>query len=263
MLKIKNIILPFICTFLYINYSSAQNGCKVEKVAFKSGEKLSYEVYYHWGVIWANAGHATFAVNNDMLFNKKVFHITGDGSTHKNYDWFYKVRDKYESWVDTATLKPLRYTRNSHEGPTDVYNDTYFHFSKKQAVCYKINKGKTVKDTVKITDCTYDVMTMIYFARCIDYSKYKPDTKIPIQLYLDGELYDKLYIRYVGKEKIKTDLGEFNCIKFKPLLIPGTIFSGGEEMTVWVTDDENKVPVFITTPIVVGEIQVKISELKH
>jgi hypothetical protein len=255
--------LLYIFIFLLPKNFFSQLNCEVEKTVFTPNESLSYEVYYHWGLIWANAGEATFSVNKEDFRGKTVFHLSGVGSTHKNYDWFYKVRDKFESWIDTSTLKPFRYIRNSNEGSTHVYNDNYFYFPRKEASYYRIIKGKTLKDTVKINDCTFDVLTMIYFARCIDYSQYQPDTKIPISLYLDGQVYDKLYIRYVGKEKINTVLGEINCIKFKPLLIAGTIFSGGEEMTVWVTDDEKKIPVFIKTPIVVGEVQVKIKSIRN
>lgn len=241
----------------------AQSDCTPSAIVFRSGETLTYEVYYHWGFVWANAGEAVFALSREPFQDKASFHISGTGTTYKNYDWFYKVRDKFESWVDTASMRPFRYTRNSNEGSTHVYNDNYFNQHANIATCYTIVKGQTKKDTVKINACTFDVMTMIYYARCIDYSQYKPDTKIPISLYLDGEVYNKLYIRYGGKEKIKTAVGEFNCIRFKPLLIPGTIFSGGEEMTVWVTDDERKVPVLIRTPIVVGEVQVKIKTIKN
>ncbi|MGZ3884625.1 MAG: DUF3108 domain-containing protein [Bacteroidia bacterium] len=256
-------LLPYIYFAFAVQLLQGQTACSPNAVVFKPGETMAYEVYYHWGFVWANAGEAVFAVDHDDFQNKRTFHISGTGSTYKNYDWFYKVRDKFESWVDTASLKPFRYVRNSNEGSTHVYNDTYFNYKLGRASCYKLMKGKTIKDTVNINSCTFDVMTMIYYARCIDYSLYKPDTKIPISLYLDGEVYSKLYIRYMGKEKIKTALGEFSCIKFKPLLIPGTIFSGGEEMTVWVTDDERKVPVLIKTPIVVGEVQVKIKAIAN
>jgi hypothetical protein len=214
-------------------------------------------------LIWANAGTAKFSVASDQFRNKKVFHLIGEGTTYPSYDWFFKVRDKFESWVDTASLKPFRYVRNTNEGSTHTYNDSYFNFQRKEVMCYKMIQEKTVKDTIRISACTFDVLTMIYYARCIDYNNYEPDTKIPVSLYLDGEVYDKLYIRYMGKEKIKTALGEIDCIKFKPLLIAGTIFSGGEEMTVWVTDDERKIPVYIKTPIVVGDIQAKIREIKN
>jgi hypothetical protein len=251
------LFLLFVC-----NISFSQNKCDIQKTVFESGESLSYEVYYHWGLIWANAGEATFSVKHEEFAKQKLFHLTGAGTTYKNYDWFYKVRDKFESWVDTLTLKPLRFIRNSNEGSTHIYNDNSFNYQTKQAVCYKLIKGKVKKDSVKIKDCTFDVLSMIYYSRCIDFSQYKAGSKIPISLYLDGQVYDTLYIRYLGPEKIKTDLGEKNCVKFSPLLIPGTIFSGGEGMTVWATNDEKKIPVLIKTPIVVGEIQVKIKSIK-
>lgn len=226
--------------------------------AFNSSESLNYEVYYHWGLIWANAGEANFTIKKQTFRNKNAFYISGTGTTYKNYDWFYKVRDKFESWVDTATLKPIRHIRNTNEGNTKTYNDNYFNGNK--ALCFKIIKNVLKKDSVKVSDCTFDVLTMIYYARCIDYSKYKSGDKIPISLYLDGEVHDSLYIRVLGKQKLKTDIGEKNCIVFSPLLIKGTIFSGGEGMTVWVTDDDKKIPVLIKTPIIVGEIQVKIKK---
>jgi hypothetical protein len=214
-------------------------------------------------LIWANAGEAKFSVKAEDFRDKPSLHFIGEGTTYKSYDWFFKVRDKFESWVDSASLKPFRYIRKTSEGSTHTYNDNYFNFQRKEAVCYRILGEKIQKDTIPLPACTFDVLTMIYYARCIDYSKYQPDTKIPIILYLDGQIYDKLYIRYMGKEKIKTDLGEMSCIKFKPLLIAGTIFSGGEEMTVWVTDDEKKIPVYIKTPIIVGDIQAKIKTIKN
>lgn len=257
----SNLIKFAICIF-FTQSVFAQKSCDINQLAFKSGESIHYEIYYHWGLVWVNAGEANFKILHEQSRNKTIFHITGEGSTYKNYNWFYKVRDRFDSWVDTSTLKPIRYIRNTNEGRTHVYNDNYFNYQIKQAVCYNIKKGKVKKDSVKIGDCTFDVMTMIYYSRCLDYSKYKTGEKIPISLYLDGQVYDTLYIKYLGKETIKTSLGEKKCIKFSPLLISGTIFVGGEGMTVWVTDDRKKIPLLITTPIMVGEIQVKIRDVK-
>ncbi len=74
-------------------------------------------------------------------------------------------------------------------------------------------------------------------------------------MFLDNEVYN-LYIRYLGKETVKTRYGKFNAIKFKPLLVKGTLFEGGEKMTVWVSDDPNHIPLRIESPIVVGSIKV-------
>jgi hypothetical protein len=116
-----------------------------------------------------------------------------------------------------------------------------------------------------IPDCTQDVLSAIYHARNIDFDRYKPGDKIPLTLFLENQVYP-VYIRYLGREKIKTRTGTFNTIKFKPLLIEGTIFKGGEKMEVWVSDDDNRIPVMINTPILVGSIRVLLKSyrnLKH
>lgn len=245
-----------------VGVASGQTNCYVEKIQFSDEEVLEYEVYYDWGPIWVNAARTSFSIKKVEYTKKKLFHIVGEGSTHKTYDWFFKVRDTFQSWIDTSTLKPLRYIRNSREGGTRVYNDSYFNYQNKKVDCYKLVKGKIKKDSLKLKDCTFDVLSMVYYARCINYSNYQVGSKIPISLYLDGEINDTLYIRYLGEEKISSALGEKKCIVFSPLLIKGTIFSGGEGMKVWVTNDEKKIPVLITTPIIVGNIQVKLTKVK-
>jgi hypothetical protein len=100
-----------------------------------------------------------------------------------------------------------------------------------------------------------DVLSSIYFARNIDFDQYKPEDKIRFSMFLDNEVYE-MYIRYLGKETVKTRYGKFKAIKFKPLLIKGTIFEGGEKMTVWVSDDQNRIPVRIESPISVGSVKV-------
>jgi hypothetical protein len=81
-------------------------------------------------------------------------------------------------------------------------------------------------------------------------------------MFLDDEVFN-MYIRYLGKEDIKTRYGKFRAIKFKPLLIKGTIFEGGEKMTVWVSDDANKIPVRIESPITVGSVKVDMMGYKN
>jgi hypothetical protein len=107
----------------------------------------------------------------------------------------------------------------------------------------------------KVPECVQDVLSAIYYARNINYARYKRGDKIPFNMFLDGEVHN-LYVRYLGTEEIKTRYGTFRAIKFSPLLIKGTIFEGGEKMIVWVTNDANRIPVRIESPIVVGSIKV-------
>ena len=81
-------------------------------------------------------------------------------------------------------------------------------------------------------------------------------------MFLDNEVYE-LYIRYLGKTIITTKYGTFNAIKFKPLLVKGTLFSGGEKMVVYVTDDGNHIPIRVESPIVVGSIKVDMMQYNN
>jgi hypothetical protein len=133
------------------------------------------------------------------------------------------------------------------EGGYKKYEDVTFNKATNIAV--------TKQGVYKVPACVQDVVSSIYYARNIDFNKYKPGDKIPFTLFLDRELFS-MYIRYVGKETVKTKYGKFRAIKIKPLLIKGTIFQGGEKMTVWISDDNNKIPVRIESPISVGSIKV-------
>ena len=144
-----------------------------------------------------------------------------------------------------------------HEGGSYLFDDYYFNFKKQKVFTVSKRDKKEAKlDSMKITPCTFDVQTIIYYSRCVDFSKYKVNDTIPFDLFLDGKL-EHVYIRYLGKAVFDSkQTGKYNCIKFKPLLIKGSIFSGGENMVVWVTDDKNKIPVYVETKIIVGSVKV-------
>jgi Protein of unknown function (DUF3108) len=254
-----------ITSLLYLVASCAitQGQCVPNKIGFAPGEKINYEVYYHWGMIWANAGDAEFAVEKDVFAGKPVYHLIGGGSSKKNWDWFFKVRDRFDSWVDMEQLKPLRYIRKTTEGGNVTHNDSYFYQGTKKIHVHNYSnpKAKTY-DTLSITPCLFDVMTMIYYARTLDFSNAQIGYTLPYSMYLDGKIYPDLNIKYLGKEKITCVLGDVNCIKFSPKLIPGTIFKAGQGMIVWVTDDDLHLPVKIETPIVVGEVLIKLKTFK-
>jgi len=247
MLNLKNIV--FIAGLLiFSGHLRAQNDfCSSRNNSFKDGEKLIFRVFYNMGFIWINAGNVLFNTKLEEIKGHKVYHITGNGKTAKSYEWFYKVKDKYETYIDKETMLPERFVRHVNEGGTKIDQDVTFNHKKKEAT--------SDKKVYTITKCTQDVLSAIYFARNIDYNKYSPGDKIPFEMFLDDKLYS-LYIKYVGKEEIKTKMGVYTAIKIVPLLIEGTIFKGGEKMTVWVTDDENHLPLRIESPILVGSIKV-------
>jgi len=254
-------------SLLFISSSSSPEkhpaDCIVENDSFSSGEEVVYQASYNWGFIWLNAGQVVFKVEKSDYKGKPCYHLSGNGGTYPSYDWIFKVRDRFESWVDTSTLKPMRYLRDISEGGRTYYNECFYNFTKLKAYCVTKEKKNAARlDTVGIAPCSFDPITMIYYSRTIDYTKYKPNDTIPISLFLDNKIYP-LYIRYLGKEKIKLDDKQtFNCIKFSPLLVEGTLFKGGEGMTVWATDDKNQIPLYIEAPILVGTVKAKLMSWK-
>ena len=120
----------------------------------------------------------------------------------------------------------------------------------------------STKGVFKIPGCIQDVISATYYARNINFNSYKPGDRIPFDMFLDDEIYH-LYLRYMGKETIKTRYGKFRAIKFKPLLIKGTMFEGGEKMNVWVSDDPNHLVLRVESPISVGSVKVDMMGYKN
>ncbi|MBS1615223.1 MAG: DUF3108 domain-containing protein [Bacteroidetes bacterium] len=238
--------------------AAAQNEfCNSRNEAFQDGEQLYFKVWYNAARLWIGAGEATCSVSKTMLNGHPAFHIVGEGRTLKSYEWFYKVRDRYESWVDISTMQPMKFVRNVNEGGFRIYNNVVFNQNIGQAV--------STNGIFRVPKCVQDVISSIYYARNINFKEYKPGDKIPFSMFLDDEVYH-LYIRYIGKERIETRYGSFNAIKLAPLLIRGTIFQGGEKMLVWVSDDENHLPLRVDSPIQIGSVKVDLmgySGLKH
>ena len=253
----KSFSIAILFLLVGIRLCNGNEFCGLTNTAFQNQESINYTVYYSVIGIYFNAGNATFTVNTEKLANKPVYHVVGLGSSNPNYDFIFKVRDRYESFIDTGSLLPQKFLRSIDEGGYRQTENATFNNQN--------NTATTLKGTIQTPSCVQDVLSSIYYARNIDYNKYKPNDRIPFSMFLDNAVYG-LYIKYLGKEKIKTKYGTFNAVKFKPLLVKGTIFDGGEKMTVWVTDDANHIPIRIESPIAVGSVKVDMmgfSKLRH
>lgn len=236
--------------FIFLFSSIIQPGnefCGVRNTSFQSGEDITMKVYYSTLGVYVGAGEANFTTTVTRFNNKPVYHVVATGTTYPFFDKFFRIRDRYESYIDTSTMLPVKFIRNVDEDGYKIYNNVSFNHNAGTAV--------STNGVFKVTKCIQDVISSVYYARNIDFSKYKKGDKIPFDMFLDDEIYN-LYLRYEGKEQVKTKYGRFNAIKFKPLLIKGSIFEGGEKMTVWVSDDPNHILLRAESPIAVGSIKV-------
>ncbi len=241
--------------FCSLSFTTAYyNNCNIRNNAFKADEEVKMKVFYSTLGMYVGAGEAVFTSSLERYNGKTVYHLVGTGSTYSFFDGFFKVRDRYESYIDTSNLLPYKFVRNIDEGGYKKYNNVTFN--------HDANTAVSTNGVFKVTDCIQDVVSMVYYARNINFDKYKVDDKILFDMFLDDEVFH-MYIRYMGKEKIKTRYGKFNAIKIRPLLIKGTIFEGGEKMTAWLSDDPNHVLLRAESPIAVGSIKVDMMGYKN
>ncbi len=243
--------------------SVIQGQCNIDTKAFASGEVITYNAYYNWGFIWLNAGNVEFKVMQQTYQNRDVYHLYAFGTTYKSYDWIFKIREKYQAYVDPNTLAPFWYERDVEEGSYTAFEDYKFDYDNQTIHTYVQKRGNPgVEGTLPLTPCLFDVLSAIYYFRSVDFSKYQVGEKIPINMILDSEAYN-LYIRYLGKEEVKTkNKKKYNCIKFSILMVEGTLFKGDEDAIIWVTDDENKIPVIVEAKILVGSVKAILDETK-
>lgn len=227
----------------------AQNLENLNEPVFKVGEKLSYRLRY--GFI--TAAEATIKVEEtDIKFeNRPVFHLSAEGRTAGTFNFFYKVKNHYDSYVDQETLSPYLYTEDIREANYRRNDKVRFYQDQKKIV--------SKKGTFKTNGQTFDVISAYFFARNLDISKLKQGDKFKMDYFLGDEL-SKLEIQYVGKERVKTSLGTFNCIKFSPSIQPGRIFRKDSKLYLWITDDLNRIPVKAQVEILVGSVTMELTE---
>ncbi len=231
-------------------WSQTSAQCSTTNTSFKSGETLKYKVGYKWGAINVTAGYATFNVSKTSYNGNPAYHLVGKGSSTKTFDRYFKVRDRYESFVSTKTLLPYQFIRQVDEGGYKTYNNVKFNRSS--------NSAKSTNGTYKTKSCVHDVISAIYLARNIDFGKMSVGKKTYIDLFLDDQNYH-IYVKYLGKETIKTSLGKIKCRKITPQLIDGTVFDSKSTMYIWVTDDANQVPVRVKSSVSVGAVVVDLT----
>lgn len=217
--------------------------------AFTYGEVLKYRI--HFGII--NAATAELKIDNKsvMVKDRPTYHITASGRTNSSFDWMYRVREHFESYMDSQSMAPLKYFKSVRE---NKYKDVDF-------VIYDHEKeylyGK--KKNLDIPRYVQDIVSGAYYARTIDFTGAYNGKTYPVNIYLDQEVY-KLKFKYLGKETIKSDIGKVRCIKLRPQLVVDRVFKDEDDMTIWITDDKNRIPLRVQTDIWVGSLKIDLNE---
>lgn len=233
---------------------------RVVKRHFRDGEEVTYVVYYHWGFVWVRAGETVITVSKTTYKGKDAYYFRGFGKTYKSWEWFYKVRDTYESWMDAETFLPLRFRRDVYEGGYTIFED--IRFDHDSLIAWERKDTEKTFSPYSIEPCTFDVLSAVFYVRSMDLSQLRPGDKFDIKVFIDKELYP-LKVTYLGKDTLKTDLGTYRVVVMMPELIPGTIFKAGAKMFVWATDDDARLVLQAAAPVIVGEIRAELKSYKN
>jgi hypothetical protein len=221
--------------------------------AFKEGEVLTYRM--HYGLL--NAGIAVLEVKPNLLdvSGRKVYHVVGSGYTIGSTDWFFKVRDRYESYIDKDAMLPWLFVRRVDEGGYKFSQDYAFnHYTK------KVDVGNNEKYDVPVG--IQDMVSAFYSSRNLDLSRAKPGDLFSITCFVDKEIWP-LKIKFIGKETIETDIGKYRCLKFRPIVQKGRVFKKEEDLNVWISDDDNHLPMRVKADVLIGSIKMDITSAKN
>lgn len=252
-MKIKLIGAILIVFAFSLGQANAQ--C-VDNESFDSGEKLEFTGYYNWGFLWVNAGKVKIDVAEVKYQGKPAYKIKGSARNAKAFEVFFKLRDTLKTVIDKNTLAPYMLDRITNEADyhtRHVYSYNYPD-GKIQAHIKKNNK-KQENFEITLDGCVNNIMSVLYYARNIDYDNLKEGDKVPLKMLVDGKISD-VEIRYRGTGKAKIKNGKkFECYKITPVLPNGTMFEGGDGMIVWLSKDKNRIPIMVEAKIKVGSVK--------
>lgn len=226
-----------------------------EELAFRSGERMDFILHYKWGSINTDVGTATVTLDSLTFNGQKAFRCTASGRTKKFFDVFFKVRENFTSWFTREGMRPLKFTRDTYEGGYEARNTYLYKWDAAEPyIAADVYTSKMGQKSLQLplTPCTYDLPALFFFARNMDVENVEPGKRYPMTFAIDEEIYNVYFILH-GRETIKVKgLGTVNTIRFAAKLLEGEVFKGEEDMTIWVSDDENRLPVYFEAPLRVG-----------
>jgi len=224
--------------------------------AFTTGEFFKFRI--HYGLV--NAGYATLEVKEAVRNNKKVHHVIGKGYTVGMTKFFFKVQDDYQSIFDKQTGQPYQYLRKIDEGGYTKNQEGFFNQTK-NTILVKDYKNNTEK-TFSVPENVQDIVSSFYYLRNhpkID--KLAVGESILIDMFFDDEVF-KFKLKYLGREDIETKFGIIPTMVFRPYVQSGRVFKEQESLTVWISDDENKMPIRIKASLAVGSLKADLDGFK-
>jgi hypothetical protein len=224
--------------------------------AFSKGEWFKFRI--HYGMF--NASYATLDVQDTKLNGKNVFHLKGKGKSTGLMHLFFEVDDRYESYIDQKTGAPYRFIRDIDEG--GYTKDIQIDFDHSNRVATVNNKKYNEITKLNIQPGTQDIISAFYHLRnIVDVNTVNPGDEFILPMFFDNENYD-FKMKFIEREVVRTKFGKVKALKFIPYVQSGRVFKEEESLTVWISDDDNKIPLKIQAKLAVGSLTADLDAFK-
>jgi len=243
----------YLSIFLFLSFLTAQG--QEQKPPFKSGEWLQYKMSYS-GFI--RAGTAILELEEKEFQGKKVFHTKGTGWTSGMIKWFFEVDDYYESYFDKENIRPYVFKRKIYEGGYKKHTITSFNHHVKKAY---VQDFTLQRDTSVAFNKAQDMLSSFYYLRSLDVSKIKPGDEIKLDMFFDEETF-AFRLKFLGKQSLKTHIGKLETLVFRPYVLSGRVFKEQESVTIWISNDANKIPLKLKADLRVGSLTAELEDYR-
>jgi hypothetical protein len=233
--------------------------CNTPNTSWQGGEEITYKLYYQLDFIWIPAGEAKFRVKDlgDRYF------ISIEGKTISAFEWFYKVNDRYESVIDKKTLLPLSFSRDINEGEYVWWDKFQFDQKNRKVHATKGWPDKPTKYyTADLSGCMHDMISIVYNVRNVDFEKYKPGQEFDIKVFVEEEYPLKVEVRNKNIETKIKGMGKQKTHLVRPQVVSGHFFDEDTRMDIYISADQNRIPLMIESPVSVGKIKAILTDYK-
>lgn len=228
-----------------------------EQMAYQDGEWFKFEMSYS---NFLKAGNATLEVNESSINGKPVYHVVGKGWTTGAIKWFFKVKDRYETYIDKTTGMPYKFIRKIDEGGHTKDIEIDFDHAKQEALVE--NKKHKTKKIIATEKDVQDMVSAFYYLRNnYDTKSIKENDVVALNMFFDEENFN-FKLKFLGRETIDTEFGRVKTLKFRPYVMAGRVFKEQESLTLWVSADDNKIPLKIKADLAVGSLQANLEAFK-
>jgi hypothetical protein len=230
--------------------------------AFKAGEKLSFTASYNMSGVLTELAQVNMETSEVKTSKATLLRLKCTATTYSNWDSFFKIRDLYESYVSPTTVKPYLYKRDINEGSYSKFVQYKYSYSKGtvESLIRKKKKGGGTYDqnnTLSISSNTKDIVSTIYYLRTLNLSTYTSGKSTTLTVLFDNKPTE-IVVTYLGKETISTKIGSKACYKLAISIKNSNVLKGTNDNLLWLTADENKIPVFAKFKVAVGNGELKI-----